>query len=173
MPATHHAAVAGHVARLSENGDPSGLSQIMELPITAFRSHLGAAIIFQKIDQFPDFQLESLRAVQTYGITPEITSPQAGLVDRPVRTLAGNAPTGRITFVDWLGELLWHWRNGNSGFSEVVLVDAIVAILETHQSRALQDSALSLPDCSELLLKLETAEGRIAIERQYGSRGVL
>lgn len=95
-------------------------------------------------------------------------------IDRRVRTdCAADGQNGREAFVDWLGELLWHWQGGNSGFSEEVLVDAIVAILEKHQSRALQDSALPLPNASELLLKLETLEGRTAIASQYACQGAL
>jgi hypothetical protein len=36
----------------------------MELAMTAFHSHLNPAVIFQQIDQFVNFHLESLHAMQ-------------------------------------------------------------------------------------------------------------
>ena len=59
-------------ARLSGNGDRSGLSRMMELAMTAFHAHLNPAVNFQQIDQFRDFHLESLLAMQKWriGMTP-------------------------------------------------------------------------------------------------------
>jgi hypothetical protein len=37
---------------------------MMELAMTAFHSHLNPAVIFQQIDQFVNFHLESLHAMQ-------------------------------------------------------------------------------------------------------------
>ena len=81
--------------------------------------------------------------------------------------------TEREQFLDWLGELLWYWQAEDIPVSADMMAEVIIAILETHQSHALQPSVHRLPIASELLLEMGTRAGRNEIVSRYAYLGEL
>jgi hypothetical protein len=63
------------------------------------------------------------------------------------------------TLIDWLGELLWHWK-GDTPISPDARAEKIMEVLDVQQIHASQFSVLSLPDAQEMLRALGTSLSR-------------
>ena len=80
------------------------------------------------------------------------------------------ASTNRDAFIDWLGELLWHWQ-GETSISSDTLARQIMGIWDAQQKRASQFLAPLLPDAQAMLRGLETSLGRTEIPSPRGCLG--
>ena len=61
---------------------------------------------------------------------------------------------GSEQFIDWLGDLLWHWQRGTP-ISPDALAETIMDVLDEHPKRASQLSAHPHPNVEAILREME------------------